>query len=198
VNGVSSILRVAIADDEDEIRAVLGRMLRALGYDVAAMARTGRELVERCVALRPDLVIADVVMPELDGFGAAAQIAERAPAPVILIAAHCDDELVDRAVEAQVMAYLVKPITEGQLSPAIALATSRYEELEAVQQESADLRQALADRKIIEKAKGVLMRHLAADEATAFRRLQSLSSTKHLKLVDMAEAILDAVRVLDD
>ena len=121
MNGVSSILRVAIADDEDEIRAVLGRMLRALGYDVAAMARTGRELVDRCIALRPDLVIADVVMPELDGFGAAAQIAERAPAPVILIAAHCDDELVDRAGEAQVKADHRGPIVAGHCPGHLAL-----------------------------------------------------------------------------
>lgn len=194
---MTSTIRVAIADGEEEIRVVLGRMLAAVGCQVASIAKTGRELVEQCAALRPDLVMAEAALPELDGFAAAALIAQQSPTPVILLANHSDDRQVERAVQTAVMALLVKPITENQLRPAIALATARYSRFQAVQREAADLRQALADRKIIEKAKGVLMRHFALDEADAFRRLQSLSSTKHLKLVDMAQAILNAVEVFD-
>ncbi|MGH7192884.1 MAG: ANTAR domain-containing response regulator, partial [Candidatus Saccharimonadales bacterium] len=135
--------------------------------------------------------------PELDGFGAAALIAQQSPAPVILLTKRSDAHQIEGALQAAVMALLVKPITEDQLRPAIALATARYSRFQAIQREAADLRQALADRKIIEQAKGILMRHFALDEADAFRRLQSLSSTKHLKLVDMAQAILNAVEVFD-
>lgn len=194
---MTSTIRVAIADGEEEIRVVLGRVLSAVGCQVASIARTGRELVEQCAALRPDLVLAEVSLPELDGFAAAALIAQQSPAPVILLSNHCDARHVDRATQAAVMALLVKPVTEEQLRPAIALATSRFSRFQAIQREAEDLRQALADRKLIEKAKGILMRHFALDEANAFRRLQSLSSTKHLKLVDMAQAILNAVQVFD-
>lgn len=194
---MTSTIRVSIADGDDELRLVLGRMLSALGCQVASRARTGRELVEHCLAMQPDLVVAEAAMPELDGFAAAALIAQQSPAPVILLTARADAAQVDRAVQAPVMALLVKPVTEEHLRPAIALAASRFSRLQAAQHEAADLRQALADRKIIERAKGVLMRHFNLDEANAFRRLQSLSSTKHLKLVDMAQAILNAVQVFD-
>lgn len=194
---MASTIRVALADGDEEIRVVLGRMVSALGCQIASIAKTGRELVEQCLALRPDLVLAEVSMPELDGFGAASLIAQQSPAPVILLAQRCDAGLIERAIQAAAMILLVKPVTEDQLRPAIALATARYVRLQAVEREAADLRQALADRKLIEKAKGVLMRHFALDEANAFRRLQSLSSTKHLKLVDMAQAILNAVQVFD-
>lgn len=194
---MTSTIRVAIADGEEEIRVVLGRLLSAVGCQIASIAKTGRELVEQCAALRPDLVLAEASLPELDGFSAAALIAQQSPAPVILLTNRSDAHEVERAIQAAVMALLVKPITEDQLRPAIALATSRYSRYLTMQREAADLRQALADRKIIEKAKGILMRHFALDEANAFRRLQSLSSTKHLKLVDMAQAILNAVEVFD-
>jgi len=190
-------IRVAIADGEQEIRVVLGRLLSALGCEIASIAKTGRELVEQCAALRPELVVAEASLPELDGFGAAALIAQQSPAPVILLTKRSDAHQIERALQAAVMALLVKPITEDQLRPVIALATARYSRFQAIQREAADLRQALADRKIIEQAKGILMRHFALDEADAFRRLQSLSSTKHLKLVDMAQAILNAVEVFD-
>lgn len=194
---MTATIRVALADGDGEIREVLGRMLSALGCQVASIAKTGRELVEQCLALRPDLIVSEVSLPELDGFAAASLIAQQSPAPIVLLTSRSDARQIDRAIQTAAMALLVKPVTEELLGPAIALATSRYGRIQAVEREAADLRQALADRKIIERAKGILMRHFALDEANAFRRLQSLSSTKHLKLVDMAQAILQAVEVFD-
>jgi AmiR/NasT family two-component response regulator len=190
-------LRVAVADDEPEVRNLLEKMLKSLGHEVACAASTGRELVEFCMATPVDLVMTDIRMPDMDGLDAAAVIYEKSRTPIILLSGHCDSELIERAEETHVFAYLVKPVTQMQLEPAIALASRRFEEFKSLEQEAADLRQALADRKLIERAKGLLMKHLSVDEQEAFRRLQKLASSKNKKLIEIAEMVLTAAEALN-
>lgn len=190
-------LRVAIADDDPEIRKTLAGMLKTLGHEVAFAGATGRELVEYCLEKRPDLVLTDIDMPDMDGLDAAMVIYERSPAPVILLTAFCNAELIERAEENHVLGYLIKPTSPAQLEAAIGLALRRHEEYQTLRQEAADLRQALADRKMIERAKGLLMKHLSVDEPEAFRRLQKFASNKNKKLVEIAETIVMASEALD-
>ena len=156
------------------------------------MAETGRELVEQCRATHPDLVITDIKMPDMDGIDAAAQIYREAAVPVILVSAYHDAEFIRRAEADHILAYLVKPIKQADLEPAIAIAMRRFEQFQALRKEAADLKQALEDRKIIEKAKGILMKKAGLDEHDAFRRLQKLASDKNRKLVEIAQIILTA------
>ena len=190
-------LRVAVADDEPDVRTALAKMLESLGHEVSFAASTGRELVDHCLSAAVDLVMTDIRMPDMDGLDAAAVIYEKMRTPIILLSGHCDKELIERAEETHVFAYLMKPITPMQLEPAIALATRRFEEFQALQQEANDLRQALADRKLIERAKGLLMKHLNVDEQEAFRRLQKLASSKNKKLIEIAEMVLTAAEALN-
>ena len=190
-------LRVAVADDEPDVREVLQKMLTALGHEVTLVASTGRELVDQCLTTPVDLVMTDIRMPDMDGLDAAGILYEKCRAPIILLSGHCDRELIERAEESHVFAYLMKPITQVQLEPAIALATRRFEEFKSLEQEANDLRQALADRKMIERAKGLLMKHLNVDEQEAFRRLQKLASSKNKRLIEIAEMVLTAAEALN-
>jgi response regulator NasT len=157
-----------------------------------AVASTGRELVEKCRQERPDLVITDIKMPDMDGIAAASQICKNFPIPVILVSAYHDHDLLERAGEDHILAFLVKPIKQADLEPAIAIATRRFEQFQALRQEAADLRQALENRKLIERAKGLLMKRAGLDENEAFRRLQRLASERNCKLVEVAAMILTA------
>jgi AmiR/NasT family two-component response regulator len=189
-------LRVAVADDEPEVLATVVKMVESLGHEVTCTAATGRELVNHCLAGKIDLVMTDIRMPDMDGLDAAAVIYEKVRTPIILLSGHCDKELIERAEENHVFAYLMKPITSMQLEPAIALATRRFEELQAMEHEANDLRQALADRKTIERAKGLIMKHLNLDEHEAFRKLQKLASSKNKKLIEIAEMVLTTAEAL--
>ena len=146
---------------------------------------------------RPDLVITDIKMPDMDGIDAAAQIYRNAPIPVILVSAYHDPEFIRRAEADHIMAYLVKPIKQADLEPAIGIAMRRFEQFQALRKETADLKQALEDRKVIEKAKGILMKKAGLDEHDAFRRLQKLASDKNRKLIDIAQMILTAEEALE-
>jgi response regulator NasT len=185
-------LRIAVADDEPDMRDYFQRCLTRMGHRVVAVAETGLALVERCRQTQPDLVISDINMPGLDGIDAATQIYRDRPVPVILVSAFHDATLIERAEADHVLGYLVKPIKQGDLEPAIALAMRRFEQFQTLQKEAADLRQALEDRKIIERAKGILMKRGTLDEQEAFRRLQKLASEKSRKLVDIANMVLVA------
>jgi response regulator NasT len=187
---MSGKLRIAVADDEPDMREYFERILPRIGYEVVAVATNGRELVEQVRAAVPDLVITDVRMPLLDGIEAANEIYQFAAVPVILVSAFHDRELIDRATSDHVMAYLVKPIKQADLEPAIALALRRFQQFEAVRKEAADLRQALEDRKLIERAKGVIMRRAGLDEAAAFQRLQKMSSDRNQKMVEIARSVI--------
>ena len=183
-------LRIAIADDEPDMRDYFSRILPRMGHQVVVTAADGEQLVAGCLAARPDLVITDVKMPKLDGIDAAVRLYEQAPVPVILVSAFAGAELIGRAEADHVMAYLVKPIKQADLAPAIALATARFEQFTQLRQEAADLRQALEDRRLIERAKGVLMAREALDEAGAFARLRQLAGEQQGKLADAARGVV--------
>jgi len=185
-------LRIVVAEDERNMCEYLQQCVRVLGHEVAGTARTGEELVARCADLAPDLVITDIKMPDMDGIEAAGKVYEKQAIPVIIVSAHYDPEFIDRAGRNHIAAYLVKPIKHEDLGPAIGLAMSRFAEFQALSREAADLRQALEDRKLIERAKGILMRRSGLDEESAFRRLQQLASEKHQKMRDIAQMILTA------
>ena len=185
-------LRIAVADDEIDMQEYFRTVLPLLGHVVVAVADTGRGLVEKCREQRPDLVITDIKMPDMDGLDAVARIAHDAPVPVILVSAHHEPEFIERAEQEHVLAYLVKPIKQADLEPAIALAMWRSEQFQALQRDAANLKQALEDRKLIERAKGVLMKKTQLGEAEAFRRLQKLASDKNRKLVEIAKILLTA------
>jgi two-component system, response regulator PdtaR len=185
-------LRIAVADDERDMRDFFREFLPPLGHTVVGTAATGDELITLCRAERPDLVITDIKMPDTDGIDAARTICHERPVPVILVSAFHDPTLLGRAEAEHILAYLVKPIKDNDLGPAISVAVKRFEEFQALRKESADLRQALEDRKVIERAKGILMKRAGLDESEAFRRMQKLASEKSRKLADIAAMILVA------
>ena len=166
------------------------RMLPMIGHKVVAVAETGRELIEHCRSLEPDLIITDIKMPDMDGIEASTIVCRHRPVPVILVSAYHDPELIRRAEADYVLAYLVKPIGQADLEPAIALAVRRFQQFEAVRKEASDLHQALADRKVIEQAKGILMKVAGTDEKDAFHRLQQLAAEKNQKLVEAAQNVV--------
>ena len=187
---MSQRLRIVAADDESDMQDYFKKILPRLGYEVVSVASTGRELVDQCRALRPDLVITDIKMPVMDGIEAAKQLSAENPIPVILVSAYHNPELIERADSNHIMAFLVKPIKQADLEPAIALAMRRFRQLHKVQQEAADLRQALADRKTIERAKGILMKRTGLDEPAAFGRMQKIASSRNEKMFEVARHIL--------
>jgi response regulator NasT len=189
-------LRIAIADDQPDMRQFLRGALIRMGHEVAIVAETGLDLVERCRAERPDLVITDVKMPDLDGLEAALQIYAGGLIPIIVVSAYHDQDIIERAEQNHVAAYLVKPIKASSLAPAIALVMKKFEEFLELQKEASDLRQALEDRKIIERAKGILMKTARLDEDEAFRRLQKLASAKSQKLAVLARTIVETADIL--
>jgi AmiR/NasT family two-component response regulator len=185
-------LRIAVADDEPETRDFFREVLAHLGHQVVVAADTGRQLVEQCRTIHPDLVITDIKMPDLDGIEAAAALNQERQVPVILVTAHPGVDFLARAGEGHIMAHLAKPIKPVDLQMAIALAVMRFDQFQKVSQEAVSLRQALEDRKVIERAKGDVMKRVRVDEAEAFRRLRKLASDQNRKLVEVARTILAA------
>jgi len=189
-------LRIIVADDEPDMQQYFRKILPRLGHQVIGVAANGLELVEQCRLLQPDLVITDIKMPDMDGIEAATQLYQERPLPVILVSAYHDPKLIERAEADHILGYLVKPIKQADLEPVIALAKRRFEQFETLRREAADLRQALEDRKLIERAKGILMKQARVDEPEAFHRLQKLASDKNLKLAAVARIILTADEAL--
>ena len=189
-------LRILIADDESIRMMSLRKQLAALGHCVVAEASNGEEAVALAAATQPDLAILDIKMPVTDGIEAAQQITRARPIPIILLTAYNEAELVERAAQANISAYLMKPVAEEDLLPAITLALIRFRQFEALRREVSDLREALEARKIIERAKGILVRRLDLTEEEAFRRLQKQSQDSNRKLAEVAEAIVMADRLL--
>jgi len=182
--------RVVIADDESIIRMDLKEMLTHVGYLVVGEAGDGMSAVHLARELRPDLVIMDIKMPGLDGVSAAKLLTEEQIAPVLLLTAYSQRELIDAARDAGVVAYLVKPFREAELLPAIEIALARFSEFEQMRREVETLRDALETRKLIERAKGVLMDTQGLNEAEAFRRIQQISMNTRRPMREVASAIL--------
>ncbi len=183
-------MRILIAEDETIIRMDLRALLEAAGFEVCAEARDGEEAVELARAEQPDLAVLDVKMPRLDGIEAAKRILEERPIPIVMVTAYGERELVARAVEAGVFGYLVKPFRETDLLPAIETARARHEELAALREEADSLADALAARKAIERAKGLLMTKEGLSEQDAFARLRKASQVSGKPLKVVAEAVV--------
>jgi len=183
-------MRILIAEDETIIRLDLRDLLERAGHEVVAEARDGEEAVSLAHEHEPELAVMDVKMPKLDGIEAARRILEHRPIPIVMLTAYGQDELVGRAVEAGVFGYLVKPFREQDLMPAIATARARYAELEAVREEAESLADALAARKAIERAKGLLMEKEGLSEQEAFERLRKASQVSGRSLQVIAEAVI--------
>lgn len=184
--------RVLIAEDEALIRLDLKELLEEEGYDVVGEAADGQEAVRQARELRPDLVILDVQMPVLDGLAAAERIARERIAPVVILTAFSQRELVDRARDAGAMAYLVKPFERTDLVPAIEMAASRYAEIISLEREVADLQQRLEVRKLVDRAKGLLMSERGLSEPEAFRWIQRSAMDRRATMADVAADIIAA------
>jgi len=182
--------RVVIADDESIIRLDLGEMLTSLGYEVVGEGGDGAVAVELAQKLRPDLVIMDIKMPGMDGIAAAHELTRARIAPVLLLTAFSEQALVERAKEAGVVAYLVKPFREAELLPSIEVALARFAEFKAVEQEVGSLKEALETRKVVEQAKGILMEGQGLKESEAFHRIRKASMDTRKSMREIAEAIL--------
>ena len=185
-------LRILIADNESIIRMDLKELLEEAGHEVVGEAADGLKAVELTRKLKPDLVIMDIKMPELDGIAAAKMISNEKLAPVLLLTAYSQKEIVEKAKDSGVLAYLVKPVKESNLFPAMEIALSRFKEYMEIEQELLDLRNSLETRKILDRAKGMLMDAYNLSEQEAFRRIQQYSMAKRKSIREVAEAIIDA------
>jgi AmiR/NasT family two-component response regulator len=183
-------MRVLIAEDETIIRLDLRTLLERAGFEVCAEARDGEEAVELARETQPEVAVLDVKMPRLDGIEAARRILDERPIPIVMLTAYGQEELVSRAIEAGVFGYLVKPFREQDLLPAIQTARARHEELAALREEAESLSEALAARKTIERAKGLLMEKEKLTEEEAFARLRKASQVSGRPLKVVAEAVV--------
>ena len=190
-----SPMRVLIADDDPIIRLDLKQMLESLSYEVIAEAGDGQTAVDLAKEHQPDVCVLDVKMPQMDGIEAAGIIAEEGIAPVILLTAFSDRELVERAKESGVFGYLVKPFKPNDLLPAIEVARSRFEENKALSKEITNVTEKLEVRKLLDQAKGILMSDLSVNEAEAYRRIQQQSMNNRKSMREVAEAIILAKSV---
>jgi len=183
-------VRILIAEDETIIRLDLRDLLERAGFEVCGEAKDGEEAIALARSEEPELAIMDVKMPRLDGIDAARRILDERPIPIVMLTAYGQEELVSRAVEAGVFGYLVKPFREQDLLPAIAAARARHEELQALREEAESLTEALAARKVIERAKGLLMEREKLSEQDAFARLRKASQASGRPLRVIAEAVV--------
>lgn len=189
-------LRVVVAEDEALIRLDLKEMLEEVGHMVVGEAGDGMSAVELAAKIKPDLVIADIKMPIMDGLEAAEKIIELEICPVLILTAYSEKELVERASRAGVMSYLVKPFKKGDLLPAIEVAMARYEEVKDLEGKVKELEERFETRKLVDRAKGILMDSQGLTEAQAFRRIQKLSMDKRIPMKEIAKTIIEANKAL--
>ena len=190
-----SKLKILVAEDETIIRLDLVEMLTEAGYEVVAQAENGLRAIELANELKPDLAILDVKMPQLDGISAAEKIISIAP--VLMLTAFSQKELVDRARDAGVMAYVVKPFSINDLVPAIEIAISRHRQMKSLEKEVADLYERLETRKLIDRAKGILMKALNISEPEAFSWIQKSAMDRRMSMRDIANAVIDPEKAMD-
>ena len=188
--------RILVAEDNDLVALTLEEQLKGLGYDVIAIARTGTEAVDLAARLNPDLVIMDIRMPEIEGTEAAARINQNQRTPIIMLTAYTDRDTIRRAEAAGALGYLVKPVNETELTPAINIAMARFKDIESLRQQVGELEDSLEARKLIERAKGILMQRLGLSERDAYERLRHRARDKRAKMKDIAQAIIEAEELL--
>ena len=185
-------LRIVLADDEAILRLDLREMLADAGHEIVGEAANGEEAVKLVRELKPDFIIMDVKMPIMDGITAAKLIAQEQLAPVLLLTAYSQQDIVDKASEAGVIAYLVKPIREEQLFPAMEIAVKRFAEVQELNAELDGLKESLETRKLLDRAKGILMTAHGMTEQEAYRKMQQFSMAKRISLKELAESIIAA------
>ena len=183
--------RVVVAEDESLIRMDIVEILRDNGFEVVGEAGDGETAVQLATDLRPDLVVMDVKMPQLDGISAAERLAKNHIAPVVLLTAFSQKELVERASEAGALAYVVKPFTPNDLLPAIEIALSRYQQIMTLENEVADMVERFETRKLVDRAKGLLNEKMGLSEPEAFRWIQKASMDRRLTMHDVSKAIIE-------
>lgn len=186
-------LRIVIADNESIIRMDLKEILEEAGHEVVGEATDGVKAIDLTRKFRPDLVIMDIKMPEMDGIAAAKVISNDKIAPVLLLTAFSQKEIVDKAKDSGVLAYLVKPVKESNLFPAMEIAMSRFEEIIQLEHELDDVKNSLEMRKLLDRAKGILMDAYSLNESEAYRRIQQYSMAKRKTIKEVAQAIIDSV-----
>lgn len=187
------VRRVVVAEDEAVIRLDIVEMLREVGYDVVGEADDGESAIRLTEELRPDLVVMDIKMPVLDGISAAERITKARIAPVVLLTAFSQRELVERARDAGAMAYVVKPFTANDLVPALEIALSRHSEINALEDEVADLQDRFETRKLVDRAKSMLITNMGLTEPDAFRWIQKTSMDRRLTMREVAETVIEQV-----
>ncbi|WP_110955953.1 ANTAR domain-containing response regulator [Anaerosinus massiliensis] len=186
-------LRIVIADNESIIRMDLKELLEEAGHEVVGEATDGVKAIDLTRKFKPDLVIMDIKMPEMDGIAAAKVISNDKIAPVLLLTAFSQKEIVDKAKDSGVLAYLVKPVKESNLFPAIEIALSRFQEIMELEHELDNVKNSLEMRKILDRAKGILMDAYGLNESEAYRRIQQYSMAKRKTIKEVAQAIIDSV-----
>lgn len=189
-------IRILIAEDNDLVSLTLEEQLKGLGYDVIGIARSGAEAVNLAGRLKPDLIMMDIRMPEMEGTEAAARIRDASPVPIIMLTAYADKETIKKAEAAGALAYLVKPVNENELPPAINIAMARFKEIQSLRSQVNELEDSLEARKLIERAKGILMQRLGLNERDAYERLRQRARDKRAKMKDIAQAIIEAEELL--
>ncbi len=189
-------IRILIAEDNDLVSLTLEEQLKGLGYEVVGIARSGTEAIHLANRLHPDLIIMDIRMPEMDGTEAASRIRDQNPIPIIMLTAYVDKDTVRKAEAAGALAYLVKPVNENELPPAINVALARFKEIQSLRTEVGELQDSLEARKLVERAKGILMQRLGLSERDAYERLRQRARDKRAKMRDIAQAIIEAEELL--
>jgi response regulator NasT len=187
-------VKVLIAEDEPLVARELARLVQSLGHQVVATVETGRRAVEEARTLTPELLLLDIALPGLDGIGVAREILAFRPMPIIMVTAHADPDLVERAATIGVMNYLLKPVSQSALRAGIQVACARFAELQALAEQVRGLTEALEVRKLVEQAKGILMKRLRLSEAEAFHRLQRRAAAERRPLREVAQAVREADR----
>lgn len=193
---VVAATRILIAEDNDLVSLTLEEQLKGLGYDVVGIARNGTEAITLANRLKPDLIMMDIRMPEMEGTEAAARIRDQMAVPIIMLTAYADKDTVRKAEAAGALAYLVKPVNENELPPAINIALARFKDLQGLRSQVTDLEDSLEARKLIERAKGILMQRLGLNERDAYERLRQRARDKRAKMKDIAQAIIEAEELL--